>query len=64
MDQPSPHCSHSVHRNIGIDSDKHFGVDYMLEGNVTLGTDWEARIVVIPIIHGNYFHGVSRTDHD
>jgi len=50
--------------NIGSDSDKHFGVGDMLEGNTTLGTDWEARIMMIPIIHGNSFHGVSRTDHD
>jgi len=36
----------------------------MLEGNTTLSTDWEARSMMIPIIHGNSFCGVSRTDHD
>jgi hypothetical protein len=49
--------------NIGSDSDKHVGAGDMLEGN-TLSTDWEAISMVIPIIHGNSFHGVSRTDHD
>jgi len=49
---------------VGSDSDKHFGVGDMLEGNTTLSRDWEARSMVIPIIPGNSFHGVSRTDHD
>jgi len=41
-----------------------FGVGHMLEGNTTFSTDWEAKSMVIPIIHGNSFHGVSRTDLD
>jgi hypothetical protein len=50
--------------NIGSDSDKHVGVGDMLERNTALSTGWEAMSMVMPIIHGNSFHGVSRTDHD
>ena len=64
MVQPCPHSSHSVHINIGSDSDEHFRVGDMLKGNTILSTDWEARSMVILIIHGNPFHGVSKTDHE
>lgn len=50
--------------NIGSYTDKCFGVGNMLQGNTTVSTDWEATSMVIPIIHGNSFHGVSTADHD